>query len=200
MRGMRDRTATRSSSRRIKRTCSRSTRAPARSLWETVVGDRDERRLHGEQHAARHQRQSDPGHGHVPAVSARQCFIGAYDAETGKELWRFDTVALDGEPGGDTWGGLPDLFRAGGDIVDHRQLRPRARTSRTGAWRRRSRGCARAAAIGQRRPALHELDARAEPRHRQARVVLPARARRDRSISTKSSSACSSTTRARSSS
>ncbi len=44
-----------------------------------------------------------------------KCFISAYDAETGEQLWRFATIALEGEPGGDTWGDLPDLFRTGGD-------------------------------------------------------------------------------------
>ncbi len=43
------------------------------------------------------------------------CFISAYDAETGKQLWRFNTVARDNEPGGDTWNGLPNMFRGGGD-------------------------------------------------------------------------------------
>jgi alcohol dehydrogenase (cytochrome c) len=31
-------------------------------------------------------------------------FIAAYDARTGKEAWRFNTVPLPGEPGHDTWG------------------------------------------------------------------------------------------------
>jgi alcohol dehydrogenase (cytochrome c) len=31
------------------------------------------------------------------------CFITAQDPTTGKELWRTSTVALPGEPGGDTW-------------------------------------------------------------------------------------------------
>jgi len=44
-----------------------------------------------------------------------RCFISAYDAETGEQLWKFYTVARQGEPGGDTWAYLPDLFRAGGD-------------------------------------------------------------------------------------
>lgn len=43
------------------------------------------------------------------------CYISAYDAETGKQLWKFYTVAREGQPGGDTWGSLPNLFRAGGD-------------------------------------------------------------------------------------
>lgn len=43
------------------------------------------------------------------------CFISAYDADTGALLWRFNTVAESGEPGGDTWGDIDDLFRAGGE-------------------------------------------------------------------------------------
>src|SRR5688572_3117317 len=43
------------------------------------------------------------------------CFISAHDARTGKELWRTSTVARPGDPGGDTWGDLPLVFRAGGD-------------------------------------------------------------------------------------
>ncbi|HLI84906.1 MAG TPA: PQQ-binding-like beta-propeller repeat protein [Bryobacteraceae bacterium] len=43
------------------------------------------------------------------------CFISAYDAETGKQLWKFETVAREGTPGGDTWGKLSNLLRAGGD-------------------------------------------------------------------------------------
>ncbi|MGW8369823.1 MAG: hypothetical protein ACWGPN_14245, partial [Gammaproteobacteria bacterium] len=36
-------------------------------------------------------------------------------ANTGEQLWRFHTVAVSTEPGGDTWGDLPDLYRAGGE-------------------------------------------------------------------------------------
>ncbi len=43
------------------------------------------------------------------------CFISAYDADTGRQLWKFDTVAREGQPGGETWGSLPNLLRAGGD-------------------------------------------------------------------------------------
>jgi alcohol dehydrogenase (cytochrome c) len=43
------------------------------------------------------------------------CFISAYEAATGKQLWKFYTVAQDGQPGGDTWGQLPNLLRGGGD-------------------------------------------------------------------------------------
>jgi alcohol dehydrogenase (cytochrome c) len=43
------------------------------------------------------------------------CYISAYDAATGSLLWKFYTAAREGEPGGDTWGGLPNMLRAGGD-------------------------------------------------------------------------------------
>ena len=44
-----------------------------------------------------------------------RCFISAYDVNTGQPLWRFNTMAHNGEPGGDTWGKLGDNFRQGGE-------------------------------------------------------------------------------------
>lgn len=44
-----------------------------------------------------------------------RCMISAYDADTGALVWKFHTIARTGEPGGDTWGSLPDRMRAGGD-------------------------------------------------------------------------------------
>jgi len=43
------------------------------------------------------------------------CFINGVDAATGKILWRFNTEAREGTAGGDTWGKLPNMLRAGGD-------------------------------------------------------------------------------------
>ena len=43
------------------------------------------------------------------------CFISAHDSQTGNELWRTSTIARPGEAGGDTWGDLPLMLRAGGD-------------------------------------------------------------------------------------
>jgi alcohol dehydrogenase (cytochrome c) len=44
-----------------------------------------------------------------------RCHISAYDANTGKQLWKFYTVAHQGERFGDTWGNVPDMFRKGGE-------------------------------------------------------------------------------------
>jgi alcohol dehydrogenase (cytochrome c) len=46
---------------------------------------------------------------------AARCFISAYDANTGQPLWRFHTIAEAGEPGGDTWGDLDNIYRKGGE-------------------------------------------------------------------------------------
>ena len=55
------------------------------------------------------------GMGGCSTYSNQKCFISAYDAATGKQLWKFNTVANDGEAGGDTWGKLSTIFRAGGE-------------------------------------------------------------------------------------
>jgi alcohol dehydrogenase (cytochrome c) len=44
------------------------------------------------------------------------CFITAHDLETGKELWRFNTIAQPGEPGGDTWNDVPADKRWGASV------------------------------------------------------------------------------------
>ena len=43
-------------------------------------------------------------------------FIVALDAETGKEAWRFSTIARPGESGGHTWNGLPLERRNGASV------------------------------------------------------------------------------------
>ena len=44
-----------------------------------------------------------------------RCFISAHDANTGELVWRFNTIAEAGEPGGDTWTDLDNIFRKGGE-------------------------------------------------------------------------------------
>ncbi|MBI4477516.1 MAG: PQQ-binding-like beta-propeller repeat protein [Acidobacteria bacterium] len=73
------------------------------------------------------------------------CFISAHDPETGKELWRTSTIARPGEPGGDTWGDLPLVFRAGGDAWIPGSYDPNTNliywgTSQAKPWTRFARG------------------------------------------------------------
>src|SRR5260370_233650 len=42
-------------------------------------------------------------------------FIAAYDAKTGKQVWKFNTVPQPGEPGNETWG--KDSWKHGGAPV-----------------------------------------------------------------------------------
>jgi alcohol dehydrogenase (cytochrome c) len=46
------------------------------------------------------------------------CMIIALDGATGKEVWRFNTIARPGQPGGDTWNGAPLSGRFGGSVWD----------------------------------------------------------------------------------
>ena len=43
------------------------------------------------------------------------CWISGHDAATGKEVWRFKTIARTGQPGAETWGKLADNLRVGGE-------------------------------------------------------------------------------------
>jgi len=45
-------------------------------------------------------------------------FIVALDIATGRELWRFHTIARPGEPGGNSWNGLPLDKRFGASVWD----------------------------------------------------------------------------------
>ena len=55
------------------------------------------------------------GVGGCLAFRPQKCFVAAYSVTDGKELWRFETIARSGTPGGDTWNNLDDLFRAGNE-------------------------------------------------------------------------------------
>jgi alcohol dehydrogenase (cytochrome c) len=76
---------------------------------------------------------------------AKHCFISAYDANEGKMAWRFKTIALKGEPGGDTWNNLPDEFRQGAETWIAGTYDPELNTTYWGTaqskpWTRASRG------------------------------------------------------------
>jgi len=54
----------------------------------------------------------------IVGISGGDCgvrgFVDAYDAATGKQLWRFYTIPGPGEPGFETWGGHPIGISGGG--------------------------------------------------------------------------------------
>ena len=118
------------------------------------------------------------GMGGCSAYVEQKCFISGYDAATGKQLWKFHTVAIEGQPGGDTWGALSSLYRAGGETWITGSYDPDLNltywgTAQAKPWMPVSRGM-----YGARQGALHQRHRRARRRHRQAGVALPARARR----------------------
>lgn len=57
------------------------------------------------------------------------CFISAHDANSGELVWRFKTVAESTDPGGDTWGNIEDLFRAGGETWITGSYDPESKTT-----------------------------------------------------------------------
>jgi alcohol dehydrogenase (cytochrome c) len=73
------------------------------------------------------------------------CYISAYDAASGKRDWKFVTTALTGQPGGDSWGALPDNMRKGGETWIAGTYDPELNTTYWGTaqakpWRRDLRG------------------------------------------------------------
>jgi alcohol dehydrogenase (cytochrome c) len=85
------------------------------------------------------------GCGAIPVKE--HCYISAYDAQTGKRLWKFTTVAMTGQPNGDSWGGLPDEKRAGAETWIQGSYDPELNltywgTAQAKPWRRDLRGSA----------------------------------------------------------
>jgi alcohol dehydrogenase (cytochrome c) len=77
--------------------------------------------------------------------SGDHCYISAYDAKTGARDWKFNTVALTGQPGGDSWGGKPDDERMGAETWIAGTYDPELNTTYWGTaqakpWRRDLRG------------------------------------------------------------
>src|SRR6478735_4351394 len=82
-----------------------------RPVWDVAITDRQGLRIPGGPLAA---------DGVIMQGMASQApgggLIAAFDAETGKHLWEFETVAKPGQPGGDTWNGQPGETRKGGSV------------------------------------------------------------------------------------
>jgi alcohol dehydrogenase (cytochrome c) len=123
-----------------------------RIAWDTTIGDRSKNQ---------HSTSSGPiavkgkliqGLSGCQTYGGEKCFISAYDAQTGKEVWRFYTIALTGEPGGDTWGGLPDASRVGAETWITGSYDPDLNltywgTAQAKPWMRASRGSGNGATL-----------------------------------------------------
>ena len=84
-----------------------------KTVWQTILGDRSKGDYTTTSGPLIVKGKAIQGLGACATYREEKCFISAHDVATGKEVWRFNTVAREGEPGGDTWNNLPDLFRAG---------------------------------------------------------------------------------------
>ena len=97
--------------------------------------------------------------------------VTAFDAKTGKEVWRFYTIPGPGETGHDTWPQDSDAWKHGGAPVwQTPSVDPEARAAllldrQRVARRRRQRA--------RRRQPLHALDRRARREDRRVQVALP---------------------------
>ena len=56
------------------------------------------------------------------------CFITGHDPKTGAEEWRFYSIARPGEPGGDTWNGIPLEKRHGASVWNSGSYDPDTKT------------------------------------------------------------------------
>lgn len=89
-----------------------------KTVWEAVVGDSAKGYGSSSGPIIIHGKviQGENGCDRYKANEKEQgCFISAFDPATGKLLWRFNTIARAGEPGGDTWGDLPNMLRVGAE-------------------------------------------------------------------------------------
>ena len=88
-----------------------------KNVWDTVIGDRANGTYSTSSGpiAIKGKLVQGLGGGLCDQYRDEKCFISAYYAKDGKLAWKFHTIAKEGEQGGDSWGKLPSLFRAGGD-------------------------------------------------------------------------------------
>jgi alcohol dehydrogenase (cytochrome c) len=86
-----------------------------KTVWDTTMGDRSKGNYSTSSGPLVAKGKIIQGLGGCQTYREEKCFISAYDTATGKQLWRFNTIASGNEPGAETWGTLPSLFRAGGE-------------------------------------------------------------------------------------
>src|SRR5690242_78648 len=123
-------------------------------VWDTTIGDRSKGEYGATSGPLAVKGRLIQGLGRDTCAVYREekCFISAYDAQTGKEVWRLRTIALDGEPGGDTWGTLANTFRAGAESWITGSYDPDLNltywgTAQSKPWMRASRGSGNGATL-----------------------------------------------------
>jgi len=82
-----------------------------KTVWDTTMGDRTKGNYSTSSGPLVAKGKVIQGLGGCQTYREEKCFISAYDTATGKQLWRFNTIASGSEPGNETWGTLPSLFR-----------------------------------------------------------------------------------------
>jgi alcohol dehydrogenase (cytochrome c) len=121
-------------------------------VWDTTIGDRSQGAYSTTSGPIAVNGKLIQGLGGCGTYRKEKCFISAYDAATGKEVWRFNTIAVDGEPGGNTWGALPNVFRAGAESWITGSYDPELNltywgTAQSKPWMRVSRGSGNGATL-----------------------------------------------------
>jgi len=123
-------------------------------VWDTTIGDRSKGEYGATSGPLAVKGRLIQGLGRDTCAVYREekCFISAYDAQTGKEVWRLRTIALEGEPGGDTWGTLSNTFRAGAESWITGSYDPDLNltywgTAQSKPWMRSSRGSGNGATL-----------------------------------------------------
>jgi alcohol dehydrogenase (cytochrome c) len=121
-------------------------------VWDTTIGDRSQGAYSTTSGPVAVKGKLIQGLGGCGTYRKEKCFISAYDAITGKEAWRFNTIAVEGEPGADTWGTLPSVFRAGAESWITGSYDPDLNltywgTAQSKPWMRASRGSGNGATL-----------------------------------------------------
>ena len=81
--------------------------ATGRLAWETRIVDYKVHPAHQTSGPIIANGKVVSGRGCIPKAGPEACVITAHDAGTGEELWRTRLVPAPGEPGDETWGGVP---------------------------------------------------------------------------------------------
>jgi alcohol dehydrogenase (cytochrome c) len=84
-----------------------------KNVWETVIAQQGRSNSSGPLVA---NGKVIEGLGNCQQYQDEKCYLSAYDAATGKQLWKFATIATGTDPGANTWGTLTDKNRAGGEM------------------------------------------------------------------------------------